>query len=80
MNRWFGPPAYEPFAEVCKSWEHVPVPVGEPCAGCQKVFEGSELGFSIDFIGQPGDPTHVHYHWGCFLEMVGFNPAWAKRP
>lgn len=65
--KWFGE---DWGAAVCEG-EHLPVPVGEPCARCGELFESCDAGLVLSFVGAPEEgPSTSAYHKLCLLASI----------
>jgi hypothetical protein len=66
MMKRFGPRPVSMTSQV--SW--MAVPVGKSCAWCEEVFDASDPGFAIPYLGYPGDPPELLYHEACLLRHM----------
>ena len=76
--KWFGEPwpSAELRAPVCEDdADRMPVPVGEPCARCQRPFGARDRGVAIPFVTGGLDweavqIQEIYHHIRCFLAGV----------
>ncbi len=64
MNKWFGENWGAP---CCTPGDHVPTPIGIPCAHCDEPIEIKDQGMMIDNFGEP---SVLPWHLDCFLRSV----------
>lgn len=67
MNAFFGEPWDAP---CCEDSPRAPVPVGQPCLGCEVPIAEGDQGWLIPFAPARGYPVLAPWHRSCFLESI----------
>src|SRR3982751_214867 len=63
MNVWFGDQHARLLSPAARLLDHVPTPVGEPCAWCAELVEAGNEGWGQSPIGP-------WFHEECFTRMI----------
>ncbi len=65
-NKWFGKSWAAP---ICDPAFHVPTPVGELCASCNKLIEADDQGMLINHLDQSSQ-IQLPHHLDCFMQTI----------